>query len=89
MSRIKNNKITCPAKRYKHYSRYHFRTYRYLKSTDSISEVLINEDYTKKIVREQKMFTHQDGLVDTIRFLLEDFADANRILLKGLVSQNF
>ncbi len=33
------------------------------------------------------MFTHQDGLVDTIRFLLEDFTYANRILLKGLVSQ--
>ncbi len=31
----------------------------------------------KKIVREQKMFTHQDGLVDAIRFLLEDFTDAH------------
>ncbi len=30
------------------------------------------------------MFTHQDGLADTIIFLLEDFTDANRILLKGL-----
>ncbi len=30
------------------------------------------------------MFTNQDGLVDTIRFLLEDFTDANRILLKVL-----
>ncbi len=39
--------------------------------------------------KDCKMFTHQDGLVDTIRFLLEDFTDANRILLKGLVSQSF
>ncbi len=43
----------------------------------------------KKIVREETIFTYQDGLVDTIRFLLEDFTDANRILLKGLVSQSF
>ena len=35
------------------------------------------------------MFTHQDGLIDTIRFLLEDFTDAKRIVLKGLVSQSF
>ncbi len=35
------------------------------------------------------MFTYQDGLVDTIRFLLEDFTDANKILLKGSVSQSF
>ncbi len=34
------------------------------------------------------MFTHQHGLVDTIRFLLEDFTDANRFFLKGLVSQS-
>ncbi len=43
----------------------------------------------KKIIREQKVFTHQDGLVDTIRFLLEDFTDASRLLLRGLVSQSF
>ena len=55
----------------------------------SLVKYICNEDDAKKIVREQKMFTNQDGLVDTIRFLLEDFTDANRILLKGLVSQSF
>ena len=36
----------------------------------------------KKSLRGQKMFTHQDGLVHIIIFLLEDFTNANRILLK-------
>ncbi len=34
------------------------------------------------------MFTHQDGLVDTIRFLLEDLTDADRFLLKEFSVSN-
>ncbi len=46
-------------------------------------QYICNEDYAKTILTEQETFTHQDGLVDTVRFLLED------ILLNCLVSQSF
>ncbi len=39
----------------------------------SLIQYICNEDYAKKILREQKKFTHKDGLVDTIRFSLEGF----------------
>ncbi len=39
----------------------------------SLIKYICNEDYANKVVREQKMFTYQDGLVDKIRFWSDNF----------------